>query len=115
MYQGPGMNIIEDLIADLPSRINNTKQLPGNTTIQLCILGSNGGNWYIQFKDGTPTMIPGYSSNPDLSLTCTFENFMNLSCGELDPGKAFMTGKLTIQGDITTAQQLLGLLKSSRN
>ncbi len=109
------MNTIEDLIADLPSRINNTKQLPGNTIIQLCILGINGGNWYIQFKDGTPIMIPGYSKTPDLSLTCLFEDFMNLSRGELDPGKAFMTGKLTIQGDKTIAQQLLGLLKSTRN
>jgi putative sterol carrier protein len=115
MNQGSGMNIIDALIADLPSRINDTKQLPGNTIIQLCILGSNGGNWYIKFDDGTPTVIPGYTNTPDLSLTCSFEDLLKLSCGELDPGKAFMTGKLTIQGDKTIAQQLLGLLKSTRN
>ena len=106
------MKTIEDIIANIPSIVDNAKSNLTNSVIQLLIEGNNGGNWYIKIKDGSTTLNPGYYLNPDLSITCTFENFMNLSCGELDPGKAFMTGKLTIHGDKTIALQLLTLLQS---
>jgi putative sterol carrier protein len=109
------MNEIKDLIANIPFNINSSKLPITNSVIQLLILGNNGGKWYIKIDDGFPSLITGYSGNPDLTISCTLEDLINLSSGELDPGKAFMTGKLTIQGDKTVALQLLELLKSNRN
>lgn len=107
-----GMPTIEELIANLPSKINISKLKLYNAVIQLFIEGENGGNWYLQIDEGFPTLLPGCSNNPDLSLMCSYEDLISLSLGDLDPGKAFMTGKLTIRGNRSIALQLLGQYNS---
>ena len=38
---------------------------------------------------------------PLATLSCDEANFLKMAAGLLDPTKAFMTGKLKIQGDMT--------------
>ena len=64
-----------------------------------------------KLDEGSPTLLPGCSNNPDLSLTVLMKILISLSLRELDPGKAFMTGKLTIRGNKSIALQLLGQYK----
>jgi putative sterol carrier protein len=106
------MPTIEELIENLPSKINISKLKLYNTVIQLFIEGENGGNWYLQVDEGFPTLLPGCSNNPDLSLMCSYEDLISLSLGDLDPGKAFMTGKLTIRGNRSIALRLLEQYKT---
>ncbi len=106
------MSIIEELIANLPSKINISRLNLSNAVIQFFIDGEKGGNWYLQIDEGFPTLLPGCSNNPDLSLNCSYEDLIRLSLGELDPGKAFMTGKLTIRGNRSIALQLLEQYKT---
>ena len=105
------MPTIEELIANLPSKINISRLKLNNAVIQLFIEGEKGGNWYLQIDQGFPTLLPGCSNNPDLSINCSYEDLISLSLGELDPGKAFMTGRLGISGDISIAMRLLGQIK----
>jgi putative sterol carrier protein len=98
-----GLPTIEELIANLPSKINISKLKLHNAVIQLFIEGEKGGNWYLQIDEGFPTLLPGCSNFPDLSLNCIYGDLISLSLGELDPGKAFMTGKLTIRGNRSIA------------
>ena len=46
----------------------------------------------------------------DVSLTATTETFKAILDGELNPTTAFMTGKLTVDGDMGQAMKLSGVL-----
>ena len=62
-------------------------------------------------ENGRSSVEKGGIEAPDLSLSCSSEDLLMLSRGELDPGKAFMTGRLGISGDISIAMRLLGQMK----
>lgn len=42
----------------------------------------------------------------DVTLTASAENFEAMMAGELNPTTAFMTGKLSVDGDMGTAMKL---------
>lgn len=46
----------------------------------------------------------------DVSLTATTETFKAILDGEMNPTTAFMTGKLTVDGDMGQAMKLSGVL-----
>ncbi|MFG5383337.1 SCP2 sterol-binding domain-containing protein [Yoonia sp. R2-816] len=46
----------------------------------------------------------------DVSLTANTETFKSILDGELNPTTAFMTGKLTVDGDMGQAMKLSGVL-----
>jgi putative sterol carrier protein len=60
------------------------------------------------FVDGTSS--PNTVSNDDADAQCTIkitmENFEKMAAGDLDPTAAFMSGKLSVQGDMSIAMKL---------
>ena len=46
----------------------------------------------------------------DVTLSADTETFQDILSGELNPTSAFMSGKLTIDGDMGTAMQLASVL-----
>lgn len=46
----------------------------------------------------------------DVTLTADAETFQSILAGETDPTGAFMTGKLTVDGDMAMAMQLAAAL-----
>ena len=49
-------------------------------------------------------------SDADCTLTATADTFQSLIEGDLDPTGAFMSGKLTVDGDMGLAMRLGSLL-----
>ena len=50
----------------------------------------------------------------DCTITVSRENFEDLIAGDLSPTAAFMTGKLKVEGDMSNAMQLQGVLAKLR-
>ena len=46
----------------------------------------------------------------DVTLSATLETFQDILQGDLDSTSAFMTGKLRLEGDMSTAMQLASVL-----
>jgi putative sterol carrier protein len=46
----------------------------------------------------------------DVTLTADAETFQDILNGDLDATSAFMSGRLSVDGDMGTAMQLAGLL-----
>lgn len=46
----------------------------------------------------------------DVTLTASADTFQDMMSGDLNPTSAFMSGKLTVDGDMGMAMQLGGLL-----
>lgn len=49
-------------------------------------------------------------ADADVTLTASTETFKAILDGELNPTTAFMTGKLTVDGDMGEAMKLAGVL-----
>jgi putative sterol carrier protein len=61
------------------------------------------------------TKVPNEVSNEDQPADCTMkiamDDFIAMTQGELDGTTAFMMGKLKIEGDMSIAQRLQGVLR----
>jgi putative sterol carrier protein len=68
--------------------------------------GPNGGNWWIDVKDGTFKMEKGKIANPNVTFTASDRDWVALSNGKLSGTWAFLTGRLRIAGDKGLARKL---------
>ena len=71
-----------------------------NTVIQLNISGEDGGPRYIKIANGQAELVVGAADNPNVTLSVSAQDWLDVSIGKLDGTKAFMTGKLKVQGDM---------------
>lgn len=105
------MDNIKELIEKIPTAFQAGGNKPVNAVILLNITGKDPVQYHINVDQGKSSVVKGSIDAPDLSLTCSAEDLINLSQGELDPGKAFMTGRLIIGGDFSIALKLLSQMK----
>jgi putative sterol carrier protein len=68
----------------------------------------------LDFIDGasSPNSVTNEDKPADATVRISWDDFIALSEGKLDPMMAFMQGKLKIDGDMMIAQKLAPLLKS---
>jgi putative sterol carrier protein len=64
-----------------------------------------GGALYIDGKS-TPNRVSNEDAPADCTVKLSLEDFGKLIARQLDPMTAFMTGKLTIEGDMGVAMKL---------
>ncbi|KAI1900244.1 hypothetical protein AGOR_G00048000 [Albula goreensis] len=68
--------------------------------------------WTIDLKKGTGSLLKGpFTGKPDVTLTLSDEDFMEVVLGKLNPQKAFFAGKLKLRGNIMLSQKLEMILK----
>lgn len=59
----------------------------------------------------SPNSVSNEDKAADATIAMTFDDFIALAEGRLDPMMAFMQGKMRIQGDMMVAQRLAPILK----
>ena len=60
--------------------------------------------------DGGASQVTEQDGPADTTIKVTWEDWQALRNKTLDPMTAFMTGKLKVEGDMSTAMQLQGVL-----
>ena len=60
--------------------------------------------------DGTSEQVTEGDGNADTTIKTSWEDWQKMASGELDGMTAFMTGKLKVEGDMSNAMQLQGVL-----
>ena len=73
---------------------------------QFVITGDNGGKWFADTTGDTPNIGEGEHDNPNVTITCADQDFVDIKSGKLNGQMAFMTGKLKIAGDMGLAMKL---------
>jgi len=73
---------------------------------QFSLSGPNGGEWFIDVKDGKFKMDRGKIDNPDVTIMTSDKDWVALSNDTLSGTWAFLTGRLKIRGDRTLAKKL---------
>ncbi len=82
-----------------------------NSVIQFNLKGEGGGNYYIQIKDGAATVTEGSHGSPNMTMTISASDYVDLITGKLNGQMAFMSGKLKIAGDMGLAMKMQTLFK----
>eukprot|EP00092_Neocalanus_flemingeri_P104536 GFUD01133917.1.p1 GENE.GFUD01133917.1~~GFUD01133917.1.p1 ORF type:complete len:151 (+),score=40.46 GFUD01133917.1:63-515(+) len=76
---------------------------------------SNDTSYFVDLKNGAGKVGKGVSpEKPDVTITMEADNLLKMFNRELLPTTAFMTGKLTVKGDLTKALTLEKVMKAAR-
>ncbi len=69
---------------------------------------------YQVLDNGTLRVYEGSAENPDLIITMSDEDMVELFRGNLNGMTAFMTGRVKIEGDMMLAQRLVGFVDQEK-
>jgi putative sterol carrier protein len=64
--------------------------------------------------DGQANQVTEEDGSADTTIKVSWEDWQKMAAGELDGMTAFMTGKLKVEGDMSNAMQLQGVLSKMR-
>jgi putative sterol carrier protein len=90
----------------MPSKLKADRAQGMNAVFQYEITGEGGGKWYLTVKDGACTVTEGEAPSPNLTVTMTAQDWLDLVASKLNPQMAFMSGKLKLKGDMGLAMKL---------
>lgn len=104
--------------------VANVKELCGNAdlgdyknhlAVEVEIKGEGEGVFYIEAKDGKVNVEPYNYNDRDVRLIASANNFIAIAKGELDPVKAFLTGKLKVDGSMDKALEFKKVVEIVRS
>lgn len=90
----------------LPSRFKPDKSAGIDITVQVNIVGPDGGNWIVTIKNQQLQVKEGTSPSPTLKVKMSEKDYLDVINGKISGERAFFTGKLQINGDIGLALKL---------
>ena len=102
---------VQQFFADLEKKVDASKTEGMHVTYQFDISGDQGGQWHVNLEDGSVQVHEGVSDNPNITLSATQENWLDIISGRASGQTAFLTGKLKIKGDMTLALKLQSIFK----
>lgn len=94
---------IGEVFDQLPGRLRPEAADGLERTLQWQLTDLDPGVWAVEIKDGQGRLIPGGVAEPDTTFTTTSEIWLAIAEGRQDAMKAFMAGKMRVEGDMTLA------------
>lgn len=79
--------------------------------IQMNISGEGGGTYQIKIAKGQAELLATATTEPTLTLNASVQHWLDITFGKLDGVKAFMTGKLKVEGDMGLLMKFPSLFK----
>jgi len=103
---------VREIFQRMPERLNGEAAKGMNSVIQFNLAGNGGGSWYVEIKDGTCAVTEGAHPSPQMTLSVSASNYVDMVMGKLNAQTAFMHGKLKIAGDMSLAMKMQALFRS---
>jgi len=100
------MTSVPDIIQGMTDRFNKDAAAGMSAVYQYHITGDGGGHFYSEINDGELNVAQGDHDSPNITITISAEDYMEMVDGKLNGQMAFMTGKLKIDGDMSLAMKL---------
>jgi putative sterol carrier protein len=104
---------LKEVIAGMPAAFNADAAKGMNAVYQYDIQGEGGGQFYNEIKDGALEVKEGAHASPNITITMSSKDYLDLVNGKLNGQMAFMSGKLKIKGDMSLAMKLQNLFKTA--
>ncbi len=93
----------------MPSRFKKDAAKGLNATYQFDLSGDGGGQWHAVIANEQCEVKPGKATSPNITISMTAQDYLDMVNGKLNGQMAFMTGKLKIAGDMGLALRLQSL------
>ena len=74
-----------------------------------------GGSEGAILLDGAASQVTEDDGTADTTIKVSWDDWQAMAAGQLDGMTAFMTGKLKVEGDMSNAMQLQGVLAKLRS
>ena len=101
----------QEIFDQMSANVNADAAKGLNSTIQFNLSGDNGGQWHVAIKDGKADVAAGTAPSPNMTLSMTSQDYVDMVMGKLNGQMAFMSGKLKISGDMGLAMKMQNLFK----
>jgi cytochrome P450/putative sterol carrier protein len=90
------------------ARANPDAATQPDAVFKFVLSGENGGTWTLNLKKGTQFTFVTTGDGPeeDASIHVTSDDWVALTTGEMNPMRAFMSGKVRVDGDLKLAVNL---------
>ena len=102
---------VKQIFDAMPENFNADAAKGMNAVVQFNLSGDDGGNYHTVIKDGGCTVGDGAHASPNMTLTMTAQDYVDMIMGKLNGQMAFMSGKLKIAGDMGLAMKMQTLFK----
>ena len=96
----------KEVFDKMPEAFNPDAAGALDAVIQFCLTGKEGGDWHVVIKDGKCVVNQGKHPSPSVTLSMEDTTWVSIVNQEISGLKAFMTGKLKVQGDLMLAQRI---------
>ena len=97
---------IKDVMTDMPSVFKPDAAKGMKAVYQFDLTGDNGGKYSLAIDDGQLTVGDGTHASPNITITMSANDYLDMVNGKLNPQMAFMGGKLKIKGDMSLALKM---------
>ncbi len=103
---------VRQVFEEIPNRFDPAAWGSQDAVLQFDITGDEGGTWTATIKGGRMTVSEGAIGGADMTITTSDKDMLSIVNGELNAVSAFMQGRIRIEGDMSLAMKLQGLLSS---
>lgn len=103
---------IPELLEEYQKRFLPEKADGVDAVIQLSLSGDGGGDYHLIVKDRTFRYEPGAHPDPTVTLSCSAQNWIDISTGKANPMMLMMTGKLKVSGSLPMATKFQSLFRT---
>ncbi|MBN2497273.1 MAG: SCP2 sterol-binding domain-containing protein [Deltaproteobacteria bacterium] len=100
------MPTVEDVFADMPQSFDKEAADGVDAVILFDITGAGGGKYFVTIRDRALSIVEGAELSPDLVISATAADYIDIATGALNEQLAFMTGRITARGDTRLAMKL---------
>ena len=105
------MPTVNETFDAMAGRFQPSKAVGMNATIQYDITGDQSGTWHAVIKDGACAVNEGAATSPNLTLSMSSQDWLDMTGGKLSGQMAFMSGKLKLKGDMGLAMKVGSLFQ----
>ncbi|MEM7136437.1 MAG: SCP2 sterol-binding domain-containing protein [Myxococcota bacterium] len=79
-----------------------------NAVFKFVLSGDEGGTWTLDLRKGTASgfVSPGHGPPEDASIYVDSDDWVALTTGQMNPMRAFMSGRIRVDGDLKLAVNL---------
>lgn len=91
---------MEALFSGMVERFNPDAAEGLRAVLQFSLTGPQSGEFFIDIKDSTATLVRGVDRSPELSVEIDSKDWVAVAEGRLDGTQAYMSGKMKVKGDM---------------